>query len=334
MYIRMNKYVMLKAIKIGVGSSVAIFIAGLLGIQYATTAGVVTLLTIRNTKKDTVVLAKNRLSSFFVSAVVILGAVRGIEDKSIGFGIFIICLVLFSSYFKWEDSISINAVIGTHIFLMEEQLTLLLLVNELGLVIVGTAVAIICNLYMFDNLEEIKEDTLYIEKELQVILISMADHVQNIKLLEEDKSHIHLLIEHMDKAIHKAFENNENMSHNLSEYYVEYLNMRKNQCTVLLHLYDAVLGIKTSCKEMVEVAQIMVEIGESIHKTVGIRALIAELEEVIVQMKKETLPQTPDEFISKAQVFYILEELEELLRLKGEFLKTLTPEEMESYWGE
>lgn len=330
----MNKYLMLKAIKIGLGSSIAVLLASLLGLQYATTAGVVTLLTIRNTKKDTVELASKRLLSYVVSIGVIIITFRVIDDNSIGFGIFITCLVLFSGYFKWDESISINAVIGTHIFLMEEQLTLVFLANELGLVVIGTGVAIIINLYMIDNINEIREDTKYIEKELQSILLDMSHHIRNTKRLDEDKTHIVDLIHYIDRATDKAFENIKNTSNDLAQYYVEYLNMRKGQCVVLLHLYRTMLGIQTECVELEEVAEIIQEISNAIHKTAGVRLIIAELEEVVTKLKLETLPSTSEEFIAKAQIFYILEELEEILRLKREFLKTLTPQEIKLYWGD
>ncbi len=330
----MNRNLLLRAIKIGVGSTLAVFLGSLFGLQYATTAGVVTLLTIRNTKKGTLEVALNRLLSFVVSILFIAGISSVIADITLGFGLYMMCLVLFSYFFKWEDSVSVNAVIGTHIFWLEASLTTPFILNEFFLVLIGTGMAVLVNnLYMLDNIEEIKKDTKYIEGELRDILMSMADHLRNKQILSEDKTHIQKLMEHIYIAMDKSYENIGNTYNELSKYYLEYLNMRKSQCNVLFHFYRALIGIQTDCDEMKDLAHILNEMAEAIHRTVGIRVMVAELEELIAHMKTEQLPKTSDEFITKAQIFYILEELEEILRLKSEFLSGISEEAIKRYWG-
>ena len=49
----MNKINLLKIIKLFLGSSLAIFIASLLKLEYSMVAGVIVLLTVKNTKKET-----------------------------------------------------------------------------------------------------------------------------------------------------------------------------------------------------------------------------------------------------------------------------------------
>ncbi len=330
----MNNNLLLRSVKIGVGSTLAVFLGSILGLQYATTAGVVTLLTIRNTKKGTIEVAVNRLLSFVVSILFIVAINWFIPDITLGFGLYMMCLVLFSYFFKWEDSVSINAVIGTHIFWLEAQPTIPFIANEFALVVIGTGMAVLVNnLYMLDNIEEIKADTRYIEGELKAILVSMADHLQNKQILSQDKTHIDELIKHIDVAMDKSYENIGNTTNELSKYYLEYLNMRKSQCNVVLHFYRALIGIPTNCDEMNDLAHIINEMAEAVHRTVGIHRMVAELEELIAHMKTEQLPKTSDEFITKAQIFYILEELEEILRLKSEFLAGISEETIKKYWG-
>ncbi len=330
----MNKNLLLRATKIGVGSTLAVFLGSILGLQYATTAGVVTLLTIRNTKKGTLEVSMNRLLSFVVSMLFIMAISYFISDIILGFGLYMMCLVLFSYFFKWEDSVSVNAVIGTHIFWLEASVTASFILNEFCLVLIGTGMAVLVNnLYMLDNIEEIKADTKYIEGELREILISMANHLQNKQILSQDKTHIDQLIHHIDVAMDKSYENMGNTSNELSKYYLEYLNMRKSQCNVLFHFYRALIGIQTDCSEMKELAHILNEMAEAIHRTVGIRGMVVELEEFIAHMKTQQLPKTNEEFIAKAQIFYILEELEEILRLKSEFLSSISEESIQRYWG-
>lgn len=326
----------IRAIKIGVGSSLAVVLAGLLGLEYATTTGVITLLTIRNTKKDTVELAVKRLASFVISILMISMTMLWIRDPNIGFGLYMVQLVIVSYLFQWEDSISVNAVIGTHIFIMETVLTIELIMNELGIVVIGTSIAVVVNnFYMMDNIEEIKRDARFIEANLQKIFMDMVAYLECLErksFIQDTSEHIQELENHIDRAIDKAFENIGNASNHLSKYYVEYLNMRKSQCNVLIHCYRVFMRINPTCIEAREIAIILHKIADSVHDTVGMKQIISELEMVIIQLKERTIPKSQEEFVAKAEIFYILEELEELLRLKSEFIESVSKQEIYRYW--
>ena len=61
---RQVKRVLLQAIKIAVGSSVAIYLAHILGLEYEASAGSITLLTLVTTKWETVKLSFYRMATF------------------------------------------------------------------------------------------------------------------------------------------------------------------------------------------------------------------------------------------------------------------------------
>ena len=56
----MNREKWLKSIKFALASVIAIGLADLLGLNYATTAGIITILSIQNTKKETLKVALRR----------------------------------------------------------------------------------------------------------------------------------------------------------------------------------------------------------------------------------------------------------------------------------
>ena len=68
------KKIILLAFKIGLGSSVAIAIASMLGLEQVAPAGTIALLTLMSTKWDTVRLSVYRILSFFIA--VLLSIVR------------------------------------------------------------------------------------------------------------------------------------------------------------------------------------------------------------------------------------------------------------------
>lgn len=61
----MKKVDWLKIIKISIGCCFAVFLADWIGLRSATSAGIIALLSIQNTKKETLTIAGKRISAFF-----------------------------------------------------------------------------------------------------------------------------------------------------------------------------------------------------------------------------------------------------------------------------
>ena len=66
-----RKRLVLKALKIAIGSSMAVVVAQFFQLQYATSAGIIALLTVQNTRKDTIQLTLERLLSFILCVALI-----------------------------------------------------------------------------------------------------------------------------------------------------------------------------------------------------------------------------------------------------------------------
>lgn len=60
----MKKVDWLKIIKISIGCCFAVFLADWIGLRSATSAGIIALLSIQNTKKETLTIAGKRISAF------------------------------------------------------------------------------------------------------------------------------------------------------------------------------------------------------------------------------------------------------------------------------
>ena len=60
---------MLKMVKIAIGSVISIFLADMMGLSYSTSAGIITLLTIQDTSRETIAISAKRIGAFLVAAV-------------------------------------------------------------------------------------------------------------------------------------------------------------------------------------------------------------------------------------------------------------------------
>lgn len=138
--------IFLQSLKIAVGSSLAIFVAELLALHNATSAGIITLITIVTTRWETVQLSYRRVVTFFLSAMLACIIFQAVPWAWVDYGIYIFVMAVVCRLLKWETTISLNAVIGTH-FLVSQDFSLAFILNEFSLVMIGILFAIVLNLY-------------------------------------------------------------------------------------------------------------------------------------------------------------------------------------------
>ena len=141
---RQVKRVLLQAIKIAVGSSVAIYLAHILGLEYEASAGSITLLTLVTTKWETVKLSFYRMATFVLAVVLAALTFGHMTSSWLAYGIYVFLIVAVSHSLGWSATISVNAVIGTH-FLMTRDFSPEFIRNELFLVMIGLTIAIVLN---------------------------------------------------------------------------------------------------------------------------------------------------------------------------------------------
>ena len=138
--------ILLLSVKIAIGASLAIYIAEYLQLEYAASAGIITLLSVLTTKWGTLKLSLLRILTFLITAAgcwLILQYVRG---DWIGFGIFLFFMVGLCELTGLRNTLSVNAVIATHI-LAAQDFSVDFLLNEFFLVLIGVGLAFVLNLF-------------------------------------------------------------------------------------------------------------------------------------------------------------------------------------------
>ena len=83
-----SKKIGMQALKIAIGSSLAIYIANLFGLKYSLAAGSVALLTMVTTKWKTVKLSVARVVTFIISVLMALIIFSAVESEWMAYGIF------------------------------------------------------------------------------------------------------------------------------------------------------------------------------------------------------------------------------------------------------
>ncbi len=106
---------LLLAAKISLGSSMAIYIAQKLQLEYAVSAGTITLLTLMATKWETVKLSAFRLVMFAISVLIAWMAFIQFEIIWCAYGLFIFIIVFLCETMGWKATLSVNSVTGAAI---------------------------------------------------------------------------------------------------------------------------------------------------------------------------------------------------------------------------
>lgn len=313
--------VLLQSIKIMLGSSIAIFLATKMELQYATSAGIITLLTLVTTKLETLKLSIYRLITYVGTVAVALLVFSQIENDWVSYGIFIFLVVFASEYVGWRATISVNAVIGTHI-MTDRNFSFEFMMNELMLVIIGISLAIILNaVHRNDSNEKrLLHNIDYTERKLQEVLEQMAQYLTCEKMVNNVWLELTTLEKNIEHFVELAVEYNNNVFDNEGNYYEQYFEMRMKQCGILHNLHFEMRKMRNMPEEAAIVAEFVRDMSQYVVQfqdcSEHLRKMTNKFEDVVMY----DVPNTREIFESRAKLYHILMDLEDFVVYKKRFM--------------
>lgn len=322
---------MLKLIKIAVGSVAAIFIADVLGLNYSTSAGIITLLTIQDTSKETISISIKRVLAFLLATFFSYTVFHVVGYQVPAFGIFLFLFIACCIPLHLGEAVSTNAVLATHYFLAKEM-TFLSVGNEALLLLVGAGIGTLLNLYMPGKVKEIRATQRILEDDLRAVLLRMAEYIKKEDRTDYTGACFEKLQADIARGEKQAFAYMNNTFFQESKYFIEYINMREQQCVVLKDIYKKIISLRTIPRQAEQVSGFIYKTGISFGESNNARGLLERLSKLLLQMKDSPLPVSREEFEDRAVLYGILMDMEYFLQLKKEFVDTLTKEQIGRYW--
>lgn len=326
---------LLQAVKIAIGSSLAIGIAELLHLEFAASAGSIALLTLVTTKWETLKLSALRLLSYALTVCLGWLAFVGLESEWLEYGVFIFLLIMISDALGLKATIAVNAVLGTH-FMTTKDFSLSFIFNEFLIVLIGVSIAVVLNLF-YDyqgQRKEIIRSMRHTEARLQKILEDMAAYLFYKEAsgdVWEDLCGLEVQLEEYRKDAYE-YQGNTFSSH--PGYYIDYFEMRMKQAGVLHNLHDEMKKIRTMPKQAEIIAEYILYLKEYVTERNVPTLQMERLDQIFKEMERETLPVTREEFESRAMLYHILMDLEEFLIFKKRFVEGLNEKQLRFYWNE
>lgn len=326
---------LLHAFKIGLGSSLAIYIATALGLNYATTAGSIALLTIVTTKWGTLKLSVIRIVSFFVAAWICAIVFTHVPSQWIAYGIFTFFIVILCDLVGWKSAISVNALVGMHFLTHMDEFSKEFIMNEFYLLLIGISISIVFNLFHAYKFEEqhLIHNMRQVEHDLSETLLEISEYLENHMAGKEVWKDVDRLEKEIDLFIQDAREYQDNTFHSHPGYYIDYFKMRRDQCKIMQNLHKEMKAIKSMPRQAHKVAEyvkylsgFVVEKNEPVEQLTRLHLLFEE-------MKRDELPKTREEFESRALLYHTLMDLEDFLNCKVEFISKLDETRRKLYWN-
>lgn len=306
-----------RTIKTAVGAGLAVWLAGLLDLEFATFAGIIVIMCIEKTKKKTLITMKDK---FFASLLsLFLGALffELLGYHPLVFSLFILLFVPLLVRLRIQLGFVTSMVVVLHVYTLQYANTEVFL-NEIYIIFIGMGIAMLVNSMMPSLQRDIDTYKMKIEDKFSVILYEFAAFLKNS---ERDWNGKELLeVEDIiDKAKGMASQDVEN--HLLrkfnSDYY--YLDMREDQLELIKHMVKIVAVVATTdvhVKQKIMFADFLEYISDNVHSGDTTNTSLNTLNELMVSIRETELPKTREEFEVRANLFYLVFEMENYLNIK------------------
>lgn len=309
-----------KSIKISLGVVISIIIAEFSNLEFALSAGVITLLTMLDMKRQSLIIAAKRIYTGILALVLgsIVFSIFNFSPFSLGLFLMIYIPILLK--FNATVGLVVNTVLITHIYSFKE-ITIGGLVNEALLMLIGIVIALIVNLHMPNFENEVRKIIRKTEEQMKGFLYSMSANLKNEceitgqyvtlmdlkNVLEEGKLKA---TEHMNRYYFKG-----------DSYFVEYFEMRFMQYYRLKYMQDHFKTVFITQKEANLLSDFTSKLADVIHEYNTGETLLLELEALRAYFRTTELPKTREEFENRAVLYQYLNDLEEFISIKSRFMK-------------
>ncbi|MGL5123480.1 MAG: aromatic acid exporter family protein [Fusobacteriaceae bacterium] len=316
----MLRYLDHRVIKTAVGTFLAILIADYFGIKYGATAGIVTIISIQGTKKESLKIAVERLTASLIGLCISVILFYSFGYTPVVLGLFILIFMPICVKLNLLQGFLVTVVLTTHI-LVEKSVSPKILINELAILILGGTIAILLNLYMPKLKNKIKDTEDRIIDLMSEILKDMSgDLLCNCVSINEEKLFVELKREiELGKSLALINFNNALLSN--STYEIDLFNMKRNQYGVLKRMRYNFRSFYITYEQSLMISNFTKKIGESLGKKIFLSELKAELITLKYTFKRMELPKTREEFENRAMLAQFLNYLEDFLNIKIEFIK-------------
>ena len=306
-----------RTIKLMLATCLAAWLADFLGLAYSTSAGIIAILSVTDTRRSTAKLAGNR----FLSTLLAL-AIGSLAFHFLGFhlgalAIYIVIYVPLAFRLGWEIGITPRTVLVTHL-LLEKSTSWSLLGNELALFLIGTGFALLANLYMPSRQQEIDSYHAQVEEQLKKILLRF-EYFLKAGDGRNDATLIKELDATLDQALNLVYLDHSNHLFHQTNYHIHYFEMRRVQNRILNDMACNINNCRLAASESFILSKLFSKTAQQLSQENPGHDLLDEIEDYLAVFRERPLPKTRSEFETRATLLQLLRDLENFIQVKVDF---------------
>lgn len=322
----------LKIAKTAVGAAIAAAIAYGLGLNYAVSAGIICLLTVCDTRKETLMVTLKRLMAF-AAVTLLCTAVFSVAGFSIpALGLVLAIFLAFCSALDINEAAAMNSVIATHYF-ASADCSPQMMQNELTLFVIGAGIGVLMNIFVPTGIGRIRSIQKETDEKIRRIISRMS-----VYILAEDKSGYtgscfdetsRLLADLKNCSLRYIG----NSFAEEKDYFLKYVEMRISQCGVLMGIYKDIMALNPIHEYGKPISDFLAKMSGEFHEINDAAGLLENIDGLFAHYSAEKLPADRSEFESRALMYHIIWDLKRFVTLKADFAAELSENEKKRYWN-
>ena len=308
-----------RTIKLILATCLACLVASFLDLSSAVSAGIIALLSLSDTRRSTLKLAHNRFFSMILALTIGVLAFQLLGFHLWSLGLYLALYIPIAYKMGLEIGITPSSVLVGHL-LVQESISLTLLINEFLLFAIGTGFALLVNLYMPSREEEISHYYTLVEEKLKNILLRF-----NYYLSRGDGRNKAQLVDELDNLLEEALRlvylDHSNHLFHQTDYHIHYFEMRQSQSRILRNMAQQINTCQLAASETLILAQLFSKIAGQLSQTNPASSLLDDIERFLEVFRNRSLPKTREEFETRATLLQLLREAKTFIQVKVDFYK-------------
>lgn len=306
-----------RTIKTAIGAGLAIWIASLFELEFATFSAIIMIMCIEKTKKKTLITMKEKFFASLLSLTIGALFFEVLGYHPIVFSVFILLFVPILIRFRIQAGFVTSMVVVLHVYTVKHA-SLAMFLNELYIIFIGMGIALLVNSFMPSFKQDIENFKQEIEKKFEIILFEFAAHLRDNTRNWDGKEMLEAedLINQSKSIAIQDVENHLLRNQNKDYYYLE---MREDQLELLKHMLKIIAIISSESlhiKQKEMFAAFLEDLSQHVHSGNTTDISLDKLATLNTSLRKTALPKTREEFEIRANLFYLTYEMENYLHIK------------------
>lgn len=319
---RIRREHVLMGVKAALGASVSIGLAMLFALEYAATAGIICILSLMGTKRETLRIAGGRLMALLAGTLIAAACYHLLGFSLLGFTVYLFVFAVTCYACRWGYAVTLVSVLMSH-FMAYGEMTLPLLVNEGLLFLIGTGVGVVVNLHLRPDEEAMRRHMLTVDEMMRAAMHAISRGAEGLPYARQV---LEALKKELTRAEQLAVDNADNTFGDAPLYPVRYVQMRASQRRILAQMAQAMARADASAPQHGQVCALLARVAEEYSRENDVSALLGAVQDVLESMRAQALPASRGEFESRAVLYYVLLRTEDFLLLKRQFIEEYVAE--------